>query len=240
MIKESQMHRFKRWWIAAAAALAITAVLGTGAVMAQEGTPIPGTTGGVTLLDRVAEKLGIDSATLRDAVKSSATDVIDERLAAGEITQEQADAMKARLAEAPDQSLIGGGRGFGGHGHGFGHLFASEELAAFLGITADELRTELQADGATLATVAEAHGQTRDALKAFLTAESEEYLDEAVAAGRLTQEEADAKLAEKVANLDAMIDGTMPLGGLRRGGPDGGFNEAPGTVTPEADGSSSS
>jgi hypothetical protein len=160
--------------------------------MAQEDVPAP--VAGTVFLDRVAGKLGIDSAALRDAIKSSAGDEIDERLAAGELTQEQAEAAKERIANAPDDALIGrgGGRGPGGPGHVHG-FFAKGELAEFLGITAEELRTQLQADGATLASVAQANGRSRDELKAFLTSELQGHLAEAVADGRITQEQADEK-----------------------------------------------
>ena len=50
----------------------------------------------------------------------------------------------------------------------FGGLSESD-LAGFLGITQDQLLSELQADGATLATVAQAHGKSRDDLQTFLT-----------------------------------------------------------------------
>lgn len=82
------------------------------------------------------------------------------------------------------------------------------ELAAFLGIDEATLRTELQADGATLATVAAAHGQDRAALIAFLTEQTQSALDERVAAGDLTQAEADEKLAGFTANVDSIVDGS--------------------------------
>ncbi len=58
-----------------------------------------------------------------------------------------------------------GGRFQGGL---FGGLSESD-LANFLGITQDQLLSELQADGATLATVAQAHGKSRDDLQTYLT-----------------------------------------------------------------------
>jgi polyhydroxyalkanoate synthesis regulator phasin len=208
------MNKIRTWWIAVAGAVVVTAAAGLGAgVMAQ--TPVPGADTGTSMIDRVAEKLGISSETLGEAIETSVYDEIDERVAAGDLTQEQADAMKARIAELPDDALLGPGGpgGFGGHHGPGGHVFfGGEALAGFLGITEDELRTQMQADGATLATVAEAHGKSRDELKAFLTTEFTAKLADRVAAGDLTQEEADAKIAEKASNLDAMIDGERPAG----------------------------
>ena len=234
------MKMIRTWWVLAVIGVVATVAIGAATgVMAQ--TPVPGITGdGATFLDRVAEKLGISSDTLRDAVKSSANDEIDERVVNGELTQEQADAMKERIANAPDEALGGFGRGMG-HGARFG-FFGGDELATFLGTTADELRTEMQGDGATLATIAEAHGKSRNELKAFLTEQFQAHVNEEVADGRHTQEEADQKLAGFTANLDAMIDGTMPQGGpgMHHGG-FGGFDGVPPSdgTTPESGTSSS-
>jgi len=99
---------------------------------------------------------------------------------------------------------------------GFGDPTA---LAGFLGITPEQLRSEVSADGATLATVAQAHEKSRDELKAFLTDQAKTHLAQEVAEGDLTQGEADARLASMTANLDARIDGSVPAG--RGHGPDG-------------------
>lgn len=217
------MKQLRRWHLAVIGGIAAVAVLGTAAgVLAQE--PVPGAGASPTFLERVAQKLGIDTGTLRDAVTSSANDEIDERVQSGDLTQEQADALKERVASAPDDAFGLGGRGL--HVKGRFGFFGGEELATFLGVTAEDLRTELQADGATLASVATAHGKSRDELKAFLTAEFQSHLAEHVANGDLTQEEADARLADKTANLDAMIDGTSPFHRFHRGP---GFDRMPAT-----------
>jgi hypothetical protein len=88
--------------------------------------------------------------------------------------------------------------------------FDHEELATFLGITPEQLGEELQADGATLASVAEAHGKSRDELKTFIASEAKAKLDEAVAAGNITQERADEILARLEENVDKLIDSEMP------------------------------
>jgi hypothetical protein len=97
---------------------------------------------------------------------------------------------------------------------------AIAELATFLGTDEATLRTELQADGATLASVAQAHGQSRDALIVFLTEQLQANLDEKVAAGDLTQEEADARMARFTENVDEMLDSTggPRFHGRHRGG----------------------
>ena len=216
------MKRLRKWWIALGL-VAVLAIVGGGVAMAQTATP--GTGSGTSFLDRVAQKVGIDTPKLQNAIKGAKSDEIDARVASGDLTQAQADALKQRIANAPADAPFFGG-GFGGHGRGMerGGFGDPTKLATFLGITPAQLRTELDANGATLATVAQAHGKSRDDLKAFLTDDAKTRLAQEVTDGRITQAQADARLAQLTANLDARIDGTMPAGhghdGM--GGPMGG------------------
>jgi hypothetical protein len=74
-----------------------------------------------------------------------------------------------------------GGMG-GGHMHGkFG--VDIDELATFLGVTADEITTSIRS-GSSLAEIAEANGVTRDELKAFLVQQYEAGLDAVIDASR--------------------------------------------------------
>ena len=107
-----------------------------------------------------------DSATPKVGRGEFLKSALDELVAAGTITQAQADAILAGVeAKAPvpgDGTGPGGmgGPGRGGKGHGGfgGRGGASLEAAATaLGITTDELKTELQADK-TIADVATEKG----------------------------------------------------------------------------------
>jgi hypothetical protein len=89
---------------------------------------------------------------------------------------------------------------------------ASEEFAAFLGISQEQLESELSAEGATPASVAEEHGCTREELKTFFTEQLEANLSEAVAAGTMSQEAADDMLEQQTSRIDDIIDGNMPSG----------------------------
>ena len=81
-------------------------------------------------IERVAEILGIDAETLKDvagtarseAVVEARVDRLNEAVADGQITQEQADEMLARFESRIESGMNHrGGRGFGGRGHrGFG------------------------------------------------------------------------------------------------------------------------
>ncbi len=227
-------------WILAVAGVAAVAMIGTGAVMAQT----PGTGSGSTFMDRVAEKLGIDTPKLQDAVKGARSDEIDDAVENGDLTQQQADNLKQRLDAMPEGGagfgFPGGPKGFrGGPGGmmpgmpapmipGIGLPEAADKLAGFLGITADQLKTELQADNATLATVADAHGKSRDALKTFISDGVKAKLDEAVTNQDLTQKRADEMLAQLDEHLDQMIDAKCGgFGGRHFRGPGMHMEDAP-------------
>lgn len=226
--------RRQKWVLAAAGVAAAAVLLGGGAVMAQQ----TGNGGTPTFLDRVAQKLGIDTPKLQEAVKGARTDQIDEAVTNGDLTQAQADKLKSRLDQMPDGGFgpkFGPGRG-GGFGPGpmpFGmgkELGAAQDkLAEYLGISTDQLKQELQADGATLATVAGNHGKSRDDLKGFITDGAKQKLDEAVKNGDMTQKQEDAILSTLSSHLDDLIDhnmhgfgGMMPGFGRGHHGKDGG------------------
>ena len=194
---------------------------------------------------KLAEALGISVEDLDAARLSVAEEQLAAKVAAGEITQEQADARLEALrnGEIPDG-------GFGGRHGGRGHLGergaeAQEALAAKLGKTTDELRAARQsAHDAVVAELgdftwpetrpttdeerealkaqlqqrrdlenqkfAEALGISVDELKAARIAVVQDELNAKVAAGEMTQEEADAKIA-------ALQSGELPDGPIGRG-----------------------
>ena len=126
----------------------------------------------------------------------------------GTITQAQADAVSAALVadhEARDGEHVKGGRR-GPH---------SEVLAQVLGMTTDELRTELKS-GKTIAQVAADQGVDVQVVIDALTAEMTNHIADEVASGELTQEEADAKLADLSARITDRVNNPRPEGG--RGG----------------------
>lgn len=124
-----------------------------------------------TLAQVAQEKANLTEDVLLQKLVEAGTKVIDEAVTAGKLTQEQADQQKAALSEKLTTQITSvqpadgdhGGRG-GKGGKGFGGVFGSNaEIAALLGITEDELKTELQS-GKSLSEVAEAHGVTREDL----------------------------------------------------------------------------
>jgi hypothetical protein len=181
-------------------------------------------------LDDVAKRLNVTRDQLDAALKGAAEARIDAAVAAGKLTKEQGDAAKQRLASgAPLLPGLGpiigghgpkapggpnGGPGFGGRGgHGFGFGFGGAEGAAeYLGLTQEELRTQLR-DGKSLADIAKAtNGKSVEGLKAALKAKATERLDQAVKDGHLTQAQRDKIAADLDERLDDIANLTPPDG----------------------------
>jgi len=107
-----------------------------------------------------------------------------------------------------------------------------DAAADFLGMEIDDLGAQLR-DGATLAEIA---GDQTGALIDALVADAEEHLAQAVADDKLTQEEADTRLAEIEEKITTFVnegpperpEGERPRPPHRPGGPGGpGGDEAP-------------
>jgi hypothetical protein len=149
---------------------------------------------------------------------------LSEAVAGGTMSQEDADSQFESFASRIDDIIDGnvpyggvGGMpditpGAGPPGQGLFVGGASEEFAAFLGISFEQLQSELNAEGATPASVAEAHGRTREELKSFFMEQLEANLSEAVASGTMSQEDADSQFESFASRIDDIIDGQMPSG----------------------------
>jgi hypothetical protein len=147
----------------------------------------------------------------------------------GTITAEQADAVTKQLVEnRPDR----GEGGFGGHRGGPGGpggMFGgrgvgvdSAALTDLLGLTADEIHTQLE-DGKTLAEIATSQGVEVQAVVDTLVGELGTRLDEAVASGRIDQAKADEIEADATTKITDMVNNGRPeRGDHMYGGPMGG------------------
>ena len=185
-------------------------------------------------LNDVAKRLNVTPAELKAALKGASDDRIDAAVAAGKITKEQADAMKARTAKDGVPFFGGGGHRGGGFGRwlrhggppGHGGPASLDAAAEYLGLTEAELHTQLES-GKTLAEIAKAQGKTVDGLEKALTAAMKTKLDAAVKAGTITQAQADDLLKRTTDHLDDLVNGKLGFHG-HDGGP--GFGGPPMTV----------
>ena len=138
----------------------------------------------------------------------------------GTLTQEQADEVATTLAEkVPD----GRGPGAPGGERGGRGLDLSAAATA-LGLTEDALRTELQA-GKSLATIAGEKGVAVDTVVTALVDAAKARVAQAVTEGRLTQAQADARLADLQQRVTDRVNSAVPLrgpGGGRHGHGGGG------------------
>ncbi len=142
----------------------------------------------------------------------------------GILTVAQRDAVVAALEAAAPLGGHGGHGGRGGHGMRGEGLEAAAEA---LGMTTDELRTELR-DGATIAEIAAAEGvEVQSVIDAMVVAAGA-HLAEHVAAGDITQEQADARLEEITARITDHVNNGGPAEGMEgRGGRGGRGHHGP-------------
>ncbi|MDX1991562.1 MAG: hypothetical protein SF029_04200 [bacterium] len=170
---------------------------------------------GATLAEVITANGG-DVEAVTAAVVEALTTEINEAVAAGRITQAQADERLATLEADVTAALNGerddfgrgpGGRGWRGVERGILNLAAEQT-----GLTREEIVTQLRG-GATLATILTENGVEVDAFVDAVIEQAEAQLAEAVTAGRITQEQADERLAALREGLEERIN--TPLTGER-------------------------
>jgi hypothetical protein len=162
------------------------------------------------VLDDAAKRLSVTPEKLRDALSAAQDAQLDQAVKDGDLTQKQADAIKAarkqsgmvlggpvlRGPHGPGGILeLRGGPGGPGFGkHGFGIRFdLFEDLAQALGTTDAKLKQSLR-DGKSIADVAKANGKSLADVRAAVRASVKTHLDKAVKDGDLTQKQADEML----------------------------------------------
>jgi hypothetical protein len=182
------------------------------------------------LREAMANVLGISVDEYDSAVDTATSQVLDEAVTAGVLTQDQADQVEQRAQQGFGPGIGGGffGRGMDAFGRGLGHggfMWGSETsllsvAADQIGMTVSDLTTELQS-GKSIADVAADKGvDTQVIVKAFvdqLTA----TLNQAVTDGRITQAQADTMVQQAQERVPELLDNAygncMPGGGFRGG-----------------------
>jgi predicted transcriptional regulator len=217
----------RRTRIAALTAAGAIAAAGTGVAVATTTSDDPKEREDAVLAD-AAERLDVEPYELRDALADAEDAQLDADVKAGNLTQEQADAIKERRRESG--MVLGGPKPFGGGpdiAFGFAHAGGGpiglfDAAADALGISRDELRDRLR-DGKTLEEIAKAEGKSLDDVRQAVEAELKERFDKAVAEGDLTRRQADRMLAgasDMLDDLGKVLRGPK----LLRDGPDFGLH----------------
>jgi polyhydroxyalkanoate synthesis regulator phasin len=188
--------------IAVAVAVLALGVLAIGGAAADEDDGPLG-----SFLARVADKLGVGEDELKTAIDEAGTETLDEAVAEGRLTEQQAERLQER------------GFPFGGGRMAHRHAHAMDAAAEALGMPQDELMEQLR-DGNSLAEVAEAKGMSVEDFKAAFLDQVKVQLDELVAEDDLTQEQADDIFQKINENIDDIVSGEgcpRGFGGMRHG-----------------------
>ena len=194
------MNRRNRLWVGGAAAL------GAGALLAGP-------------LHAAAQDDDTDDDTASDTA-DWVSEALDDLVADGTITQQQADAVDEALdAARPERVHRHGPHGRGGP---FGGFFTLEAAADAIGIDEEALRDALR-DGQTIAEVAAANGVDVQAVIDAMVAAAQERVDEAMA-------NADERLADLEERITDLVNEGFPD---RPGRPDRAATEDDETTTTE-------
>lgn len=218
-----------------------------------------GTNYGDVFIQKLAAQLGITVEKLKAAATAASRSTIDQGVKAGDFPADMAQNMTQRLQDDPF-ALAGGRGGRGGHGmHGdrdgdFGSgrdgpdgrfqggqsdqrmgrdslgQAVTAAVAKALGLTEQQLFTQLQG-GQTVAQIAQARGISTATLHTAAVEALKTGLATDVKAGRLTQAQADQRIAQ--AQADANFGLNFGRGG-RGGGPRGQTNDTPDTAQGDA------
>lgn len=150
---------------------------------------------------RVASHLGVTEQQLVDAFKAARLEMLDEAVAAGKISPEDAEQIRQRIEESQGLGLGLGLRGW--RIHALGGIVSS--VAGTLNMTPREIAQDLR-QGQSLAEIGQAKGVSTDTLKSAILTAAGDKLDQAVADGKLTQDQADKITARLTDNIDKILN----------------------------------
>jgi len=163
------------------------------------------------LLDNAAKRLDVTPQKLRDALSAAQDDQLDEAVKNSDLTQAQADKIKARRKELGTVLAPGGGEPLllgkhpgGPHSKTFFGFGLMPDLAKALDLSETEFVAKLR-DGKSVADIAKAQGKSLDSVRSAVKAAAKTRSDKAVEDGRLTRKQADETLEhldERLKHLD--------------------------------------
>ena len=183
------------------------------------------------VLADAAKRLDVTPQKLRSALSAAQDAQLEAAVKEGRLTQEQADAIKARRRQ--DGRVLGVGPGHH-HGPGFGGpgmrrgLNMFSELAEALDLSEEQLLDRLH-DGRSVAQIARAQNKDLDDVKAQVRDAQAKRLDAEVRAGRLTDAQRDAMLEHLDEHIDRLAEKRLgmrrfPGAQMRPGSFDGSMN----------------
>jgi ribosome recycling factor len=192
-------------------------------------------------LAQVAQAHGKTGADVATALKNDANQRIDQAVTSGRITSDQGNQRKTATDQRIDQLVnqvmpqggpAGGPGGFGPGRGGFNPGAGLNTAAQAIGISVQQLRTELP--GKSLAQVAQAHGKTGADVATALKNAANSRIDQAVTSGRLTADQGNTDKTNIDQRIDQMVNQVVPQGGFRPGRRGPGAPGAEDQTTPDA------
>lgn len=231
----TSLPRAARVYLTAVGAVAVAgvAVVVTGAatgtpLLAASPSPSPSPGSGTNYCNRftghLASNLGKSQSQVQKAISDAISQTIDDAVKNGDLTQSQANAIKAKVSSNANGAQCAGGlRGIpgviargGGFRPGIGGARFNEldEVAKALGITTAQLQQDLQS-GKTVQQLASAQGMDENAFRTKLTGVARTDLDQQVKSGAITQNQENAILQRIQNGPLPLWNGTPP----KRSGP---------------------
>jgi polyhydroxyalkanoate synthesis regulator phasin len=161
-------------------------------------------------LNQLAQNLNIDRPTLDNALKTTAKQQVDQAVAAGRMTQDQANQIKQRIDSGHAAFGFGGlaRRGRGGEQATGARACGSslrDAVTNALGISAGDLQ-QARSSGQTIAQIAQAHGKTEQDLRNATETAAKSCLDQQVQAGSMTQDQ-EQRILQRLQNGGASGQG---------------------------------
>jgi hypothetical protein len=224
----------RRYWIALGV-VAVAIVAAGSAVAATKLASAP-TARSNAIISDAAGRLHVTPQALSSALEKALDDQVDAAVAAGRMTKQEGNALKARI-DSGRLPLVGGfgfGLGLRGLRPRPGGVFGLQRplpgmfgaglaaVTSYLGITPAQLRSALVA-GKSLAQIATDHGKTADGLVSVLVSAAKSRLDKAVSAKRLSSDQEHAILGRLQTWFRAVVERTLPAFSPGRMHPGFGF-----------------
>ena len=198
-------------WYALPAAFVAAVVIG---VVAVEAAPSPSASPSAsknyaqTFVDKLAAILHLTPSATQDALKQAELQTVDQMVKDGQITQQQADALKAKINAGQGLGPIGGfgfrrGGGFKASGAVMRDLMTAElnAAASALQMSTADFQSALRS-GKSLADLETQQKVSDSAVKAAMKSAAKGVLDKAVKAGTITQSQEDAILSRVGSGLN--------------------------------------
>jgi len=162
-------------------------------------------------LTQIATENGTSVGGLEQAILGAAASRLDQALASGKITAAQEQALLARAGSTLDKLVS--------VSHPIAHLERRRAraglirvIARYVGLTAQQLRSELRS-GTTLAAIVAADGKSTTGFEQAIASAAKTRLDKSVTAGRVTAAREQTMLSMLQERLDTLVNRSLARSG---------------------------